>query len=416
MGAKPAQHTLSQQRGHSHVCLPDSKRLPAQVHSVLRRWRHQAETHSSDCRLCRPQSKHNHPKKPASQLQQFARARTQTYHRHPVVACSSDGFDDSRIVAGIPVSAANTIAGQSLWQTLQHRQLDFVAEIKQCLHDLGAEGLSAPAQDGQEEGILVSTRRKALLEDVLYYWAVAEAYLTDTSLQASFREALGRTGTSLLAQGSDGIKLQSEVRLLDEQEGQYMIGSVQFTKPQKTAQQGFTASHSDRDMPSASRPSLDSVMGSVRGQALLDSQGSLPSRMSREGAARTYHMYTYWGYFNRRMSARRALEKGTMPGSKASSGIAFGDNSKQQKSYYGEMTNVWRYFENVPDAISELRTKEAAKVADRHLRALFGDQEECLTTLLAWQEMTNEARWFGRALYDAEDLVLQSCRHHMTEQ
>lgn len=86
------------------------------------------------------------------------------------------------------------------------------------------------------------------------------------------REALGRTGTSLLAQGSDGIKLQSEVRLLDEQEGQYMIGSVQFTKPQKTAQQGFTASHSDRDMPSASRPSLDSVMGSVRGQALLDSQ------------------------------------------------------------------------------------------------------------------------------------------------
>lgn len=97
-------------------------------------------------------------------------------------------------------------------------------------------------------------------------------------------------------------------------------------------------------------------------------QGSLPSRMSREGAARTYHMYSYWGYFNRRMSARRALEEGTMPGSKASSGIAFGDNSKQQKSYYGEMTNVWRYFENVPDAISELRTREAAQVADRHLR------------------------------------------------
>lgn len=31
MGAKTAQLTLSQQRGHSHVCLPDSKRLPAQV-------------------------------------------------------------------------------------------------------------------------------------------------------------------------------------------------------------------------------------------------------------------------------------------------------------------------------------------------------------------------------------------------
>ncbi len=98
-------------------------------------------------------------------------------------------------------------------------------------------------------------------------------------------------------------------------------------------------------------------------------QGSLPSRMSREGAARTYHMYTYWGYFNRRMLARRQLEQKTMPGSKDSTGIAFGDNSKQQKSYYGEMTNVWRYFENVPDAISDLRTKEAAQVADRHLRS-----------------------------------------------
>ena len=159
-----------------------------QVHSVLRRWRHQAEGYSRECRLCRPRSKHDHPKQPAPQLQQFARARTQTYTRHPVLACSSDpAVSDSRIVAGIPVSAANTTAGQSLWQTLQHQQLHFAREVKQCLQELAAEGLSSPAHDGQEEGILVSTRRKALLEDVLYYWAVAEAYLTDASLQASFR-------------------------------------------------------------------------------------------------------------------------------------------------------------------------------------------------------------------------------------
>ena len=88
----------------------------------------------------------------------------------------------------------------------------------------------------------------------------------------SCREALGRTGTNLLAQGSDGIRLQSEVKLLDEQEGQYMIGSVQFTKPHKAPGPGSVTPPADMDASDSSRPSLDSVMGSARGQALLDSQ------------------------------------------------------------------------------------------------------------------------------------------------
>ena len=91
----------------------------------------------------------------------------------------------------------------------------------------------------------------------------------------SCREALGRTGTSLLAQGNDGVTLQSEVKLLDEQEGQYMIGSVQFTKPQKRSRPGSTTPTADSDATGSSRPSLDSVMGSARGQALLDSQVGL---------------------------------------------------------------------------------------------------------------------------------------------
>lgn len=90
----------------------------------------------------------------------------------------------------------------------------------------------------------------------------------------SCREALGRTGTNLLAQGSDGVTLQSEVKLLDEQAGQYMIGSVQFTKPQKAPRPGSTTPPADTDA-AGSRPSLDSVMGSARGQALLDSQVGL---------------------------------------------------------------------------------------------------------------------------------------------
>lgn len=93
-----------------------------------------------------------------------------------------------------------------------------------------------------------------------------------THSSISCREALGRTGTSLLAQGSDGITLRSEVKLLDEQEGQYMIGSVQFIKPQKAPRPGSTTLPADMDASDSSHPSLDSVMGSARGQALLDSQ------------------------------------------------------------------------------------------------------------------------------------------------
>lgn len=39
-------------------------------------------------------------------------------------------------------------------------------------------------------------------------------------------------------------------------------------------------------------------------------------------------------------------------------------------------------------------------------RALFGDNEECITTMPAWQMMVTEARWVGRALFDAEEVVL----------
>ncbi len=39
-------------------------------------------------------------------------------------------------------------------------------------------------------------------------------------------------------------------------------------------------------------------------------------------------------------------------------------------------------------------------------RALFGESEECITTMKAWQMMVLEARWVGRALFDAEEVVL----------
>jgi len=99
-------------------------------------------------------------------------------------------FEESSVVAGIPVSSANTTTGHNLWQTLQQKQLEFVPEVQKCLHELAAQSASTEMHDEQQEGVLVSTRRKALLEDILYYWAVAEAYLADASIQASFRQAV----------------------------------------------------------------------------------------------------------------------------------------------------------------------------------------------------------------------------------
>ena len=48
-------------------------------------------------------------------------------------------------------------------------------------------------------------------------------------------------------------------------------------------------------------------------------------------------------------------------------------------------------------------------------RALFGDEKESITTLWAWQHMLQEARWFGRALYDAEELIMRQSRDFLTE-
>ena len=158
-----------------------------QVHSLLRHWKRQSDCLLSICRVCRRQLQQDHVQQPATQLKQRDRIRTQSSWRRCTFACNSVASGDSNIVAGIPVSAANTTAGHSLWQTLQHQQLQFVSSVKACLKELAAEGLPLQSQHAQEEGILVSTRRKALLEDVLYYWAVAEAYLADASLQASFR-------------------------------------------------------------------------------------------------------------------------------------------------------------------------------------------------------------------------------------
>lgn len=157
------------------------------MHSLLRLWRHQSDRLASRCTVCKHSLKQDTVQHSTAHLAQ-PRAKHGSSKKHHAISCASSAFGDVDIIAGIPVSPANTAVGNSLWQTLQQQQLNFVPEVQKCLQKLAAESSRPDAQDIQQEGILVSTRRKALLEDVLYYWAVAEAYLADASLQANFRQ------------------------------------------------------------------------------------------------------------------------------------------------------------------------------------------------------------------------------------
>ncbi len=51
-------------------------------------------------------------------------------------------------------------------------------------------------------------------------------------------------------------------------------------------------------------------------------QADSPSRMSRQGAARTYHTYLSWGYFQRRMAQQRESASLALSSSAADSGAS----------------------------------------------------------------------------------------------
>ncbi|KAK9902224.1 hypothetical protein WJX75_008431 [Coccomyxa subellipsoidea] len=273
----------------------------------------------------------------------------------------------------------------------------------------------------------------------------SEAYIQHPALQADMRSALRMPFASsaddqeskqhwlaqqrsctpyALAAGNDPLRLQSRVQLLEEDfQGQYMIGSVRFVRdtPSDTpsssgdlgsvsrgvASQGISwgGAGSDAARLMSQQHPLDVVLGSHGSGPITPYEADTPARMNRQGAARTYHTYMNWGYFQRRMAQQR-----DSPGSAASdssNGSSEDGSTDSHSSYAGDACRVWRYFESVPEEMSSMRTQEAAAVADRHLRALFGVEEECITSLAAWQQMCTEARWIGRALFDAEGIVLQ---------
>lgn len=51
-------------------------------------------------------------------------------------------------------------------------------------------------------------------------------------------------------------------------------------------------------------------------------QADTPSRMNRQGAARTYHTYLSWGYFQRRMAQQRETASAALSSSSSSTADA----------------------------------------------------------------------------------------------
>ena len=101
----------------------------------------------------------------------------------------------------------------------------------------------------------------------------------------------------------------------------------------------------------------------------LEMQGDIPARIQRRGALRSYDMYTKWGYFERRMSMRHQEQPNQ-------------DSVRSLKSATEQSTTTlytpsaapWKFFENVPDELSSLRTTEALAVAERHMRYIPATQ------------------------------------------
>lgn len=308
---------------------------------------------------------------------------------------SSESNEDDATppVAGIPVA---TDCDQQLWECLRDRPVEFPSALVEQLCCLtSASPAEAQATEAQGNGSEVNQQ----MVNLVYLWAVVEAYCIHPLIQESMRGVLGRGGSNPLAAGEDAKRLVGEVQLLWGSEGQYKVGAVPF--------QNGTASTSAGVLGGGLRYGVLSPLS-------FSSHTQVPRPISRAAAARAYTMYTYWGYFNRHMTLRRACEAavfgtdagGLRPRERAWLPVTPAPGSSRAETQYGEVAKVWRYFENVPEELSEMRTREAAAAADKHVRTLFGEECECITTMACWKHMCDEAQWFGRALYDAEQLAL----------
>lgn len=89
-------------------------------------------------------------------------------------------------MAGIPTAAAGE-TGQRLHMCLRNRPHEFVAvalrELQAAFGRPGASRKSKSANGDAEQ----EQRRHGVLEDIIYFWMLAEAYIQHPALQADMR-------------------------------------------------------------------------------------------------------------------------------------------------------------------------------------------------------------------------------------
>ena len=91
-------------------------------------------------------------------------------------------FGQKGYMAGIPTAPAGE-TGQRLHMCLRNRPHEFVAvALRELQATFGRPGTSKRIKSAEQE-----QRRRSILEDIIYFWMLAETYIQHPALQADMR-------------------------------------------------------------------------------------------------------------------------------------------------------------------------------------------------------------------------------------
>jgi len=240
---------------------------------------------------------------------------------------------------------------------------------------------------------VAAARMRATAEDVLYCWALAEAYNSDFVLKRQMRLALKRHPQwGMLGEAKHGSVLATPVELLPGLQGLYKIGACQYRLPPNDPPAAAPWEHQHTDFGFGSE--------GPRFSQLQPGQGESPTRIDWDGAAETFGNNACEGYLSRRMEMLRVLGPESLRGVRD---LPFDEEPEDDSE------GAQPLFPGVPVSLNRFRTPHAVAVFTRHIRVLFGSRQgETQSSLRAWLSMCEEARHWGRSIFDAESIIWEN--------